>query len=244
MFHFSLPARLLLKFYNDKKRDVALKQLSYMQAIHETGARLTHDIKNILQALNALCVAVNEPQAESSPVYQALLRRQLPAISTKLTETIDKLKTPLENKKIKLSSAQQWVKSFEQRISRSPWISIDVLEVYGDLPEDLFSSVAENLIQNAEEKYYREPGIQVTIRISTSAKGTALEISDSGSMIGEDTLKHLFSQPTGSSKGLGVGLFQAAQYAEMIGYKLILSENQLGRVSFLLAPDTHYRGLT
>jgi len=242
MFHFSLPTRLLLKFYSDKKRDAALKQLSYMQAIYETGARLTHDVKNILQTLNALCVAVNEPQAESSHAYQALLRRQLPAISDRLTETINKLKTPQENKRLKISSAQQWVKNFEQRVSRRDWISIDALGVNGDLPEDLFSSVAENLIQNAEEKYHREPGLQVKVKISTSAKRTVLEISDNGSRIGEDTLKYLFSRPVRSSKGLGVGLFQAAQYAETMGYKLMLSENQLGRVSFLLTPGTHYRG--
>lgn len=235
-FHFNLPTRLLLKFYNDKKRDAVLKKLSYMQAIHETGARLTHDIKNILQTLNALCVAVNEPQAVSSDSYQALLRRQLPAISNRLAETIDKLKVPQESKKIKLSCAQDWVNDFQQRVIRNHWISINSSGVNGNLPEDLFSTVIENLIQNAEDKYQREPGLLVTIRISTSSYGTVLELSDNGTKIEETTVKNLFFRPVSSSKGLGIGLMQAAQYAESMGYKLMLAENRMGRVSFRLAP--------
>jgi hypothetical protein len=235
-FHFNLPTRLLLKFYNDKKRDAVLKKLSYMQAIHETGARLTHDIKNILQTLNALCVAVNEPQVASSESYQALLRRQLPAISNRLAETLDKLKAPQESKKIKFSSAQDWVNNFQQRVMGIHWISMNASYVNGNLPEDLFSTVAENLIQNAKDKYQCEPGLLVTVRISTSSHGTVLELSDNGVKIEEKTLQNLFSRPVPSSNGLGIGLMQAAQYAETMGYKLILAENRMGRVSFRLAP--------
>ena len=108
--------------------------------------------------------------------------------------------------------------------------------VNGNLPEDLFSTVIENLIQNAEDKYQREPGLLVTIRISTSSDGTVLELSDNGAKIEETTLKNLFFRPVPSSKGLGIGLMQAAQYAESVGYKLILAENRMGRVSFRLAP--------
>ena len=60
----------------------ALKQLSYLQAVHETGARLTHDVKNLLQSLNALCSAApNAKATRSRRSSTSLLRRQLPAIS-------------------------------------------------------------------------------------------------------------------------------------------------------------------
>lgn len=239
-FHFNLPARMLLKYFNDKKREAALKQLLYMQAIHETGARLTHDIKNILQTLNALCVAANEPDAASSKEYQALLRRQLPAISNRLAETINNLKTPQESKKIKWSPAQNWVNDFQQRVVGSRWIVIDTVEVDGDLPEDLFSAVTENLIQNAEDKYQREPGLLVNVRISKSNHGTTLELTDNGAKIEEKILKDLFSRPIPSGNGMGIGLMQAAEYAERVGYRLTLAENREGCVSFLLAPVPDY----
>lgn len=40
--------------------------------------------------------------------------------------------------------------------------------------------------------------------------------------------------------GLGIGLYQAAR----VGYRLELSENQVGRVSFrLLATDSRHQGI-
>jgi hypothetical protein len=237
-FHLNFPAQLLRKFYNDKKRDSILKKMSYMQAIHETGARLTHDIKNILQTLNVLCAAVNEQQVASSESYQSLLRRQLPAISNRLAETLDKLKAPQENRKVRFLAAQDWVKSFQQKIIDIDWISMTASDVNGNLPEDLFLNVTENLIQNAKDKRQHEPGLLVNIRISSSniSHGTVLELSDNGSKIEEKTLQNLFSRPVPSSKGLGIGLMQAAQYAETMGYKLMVAENRVGKVSFRLAP--------
>jgi hypothetical protein len=67
IWHYNLLAQLLAQFHADKQRAQALRQLSYMRAIHETGARLTHDVKNLLQSLNALCSAGIEPGAEASP---------------------------------------------------------------------------------------------------------------------------------------------------------------------------------
>ena len=64
IWHYNLLAQLLAQFHADKQRAVELKQLSYLQAIHETGARLTHDVKNLLQSLNALCSAGVEPWAK------------------------------------------------------------------------------------------------------------------------------------------------------------------------------------
>lgn len=117
---------------------------------------------------------------------------------------------------------------------------MDASAVNGDLPEDLFSTVTENLIQNVEDKHQREPGLLVTVRISTSDQGTTLELSDNGAKIEEKILKDLFARPVPSSKGLGIGLMQAAQYAETMGYKLTLAENRMGRVAFRLAPASDY----
>ena len=44
----------------------------------------------------------------------------------------------------------------------------------------------------------------------------------------------LFSAPLPSQHGLGIGLYQAAQQAEQLGYKLTLVNNSDGRVCFEL----------
>ena len=62
-----LHAKLLLQvighFHNAKQRQEESSEHAHMRAIHETGARVTHDIKNLLQSLQGISVAV---QQESS----------------------------------------------------------------------------------------------------------------------------------------------------------------------------------
>ena len=53
-WHLYLLGQLLGAFYVAKVREEKLRQASYLQAVHETGARLTHDIKNLLQSLSVL----------------------------------------------------------------------------------------------------------------------------------------------------------------------------------------------
>jgi hypothetical protein len=43
---FQLVAELLWQFYQAKQRERRLADYMYVEAVHETGARLTHDIKN------------------------------------------------------------------------------------------------------------------------------------------------------------------------------------------------------
>jgi hypothetical protein len=55
VWHFHLLLQLTNEYYAAKQRARELQQMSYLRAVHETGARLTHDVKNLLQSLNNLC---------------------------------------------------------------------------------------------------------------------------------------------------------------------------------------------
>ena len=80
-WHFHLLGQLLGEFYVAKVREQKLQQQTYVQAVHETGARMTHDVKNLLQSLNVLCAAASRDTGEDSAELAALIRRQLPAIT-------------------------------------------------------------------------------------------------------------------------------------------------------------------
>ncbi|MCK7492230.1 MAG: hypothetical protein MZW92_11970 [Comamonadaceae bacterium] len=43
-----LLAQVVGEFYESKRREARIQRNAYLQAVHETGARLTHDIKNLL----------------------------------------------------------------------------------------------------------------------------------------------------------------------------------------------------
>jgi hypothetical protein len=236
IWHYNLLVQLLAQFHADKLRGLALKQLSYMQAIHETGARLTHDVKNLLQSLNALCSAGIEPGAESSRAYQALLRRQLPAISDRLAETLAKLNAPQSLSAARWVSATEWWQDLRQRMAALTWIDFKVAApLAGELPAEVFSGVADNLIRNAAEKHLREPTIQVQIELARTDGGFELIFCDDGSAMADSVASSLFLGPVSSESGYGIGLYHAARYAQAAGYRLELAENRAGRVCFRLA---------
>src|SRR5256714_2265939 len=54
-WHLHLLGQLLGEFYVAKLRETELREASYLQAVHETRARTTHDIKKPLQSLQLLC---------------------------------------------------------------------------------------------------------------------------------------------------------------------------------------------
>src|SRR3989442_1406053 len=95
VWHFQLLGQLLGEFYVAKQREQKLQQQTYVQAVHETGARMTHDVKNLLQSLNVLCAAAErDAPPASGGELSSLMRRQLPAITQRLQQTLDKLQKP------------------------------------------------------------------------------------------------------------------------------------------------------
>ena len=236
IWHYNLLAQLLAQFHADKQRALALKQLSYMRAIHETGARLTHDIKNLLQSLNTLCSAGLEPGAESSLEYQSLLRRQLPAVSERLAETLGKLNAPQGLASARRIDAAEWWRELAQRLSGLEWIDMESEgPLTGDLPLEVFAGVTDNLVRNAAEKHLREPALRLSIRLAPAQDGFELAVCDSGSAMTDRLAASLFLGPVVSESGYGIGLYQAARHARAAGYSLELAENRTGRVCFRLA---------
>lgn len=230
--HLRLLGQLLGEFYLAKLRERALRQASYLEAVHETGARVTHDVKNLLQSLNVLC-SVALAERGDSPEGLALVRRQLPAIAQRLAATLDKLQRPGEATEARVPAAAWWEGLQRQYEGRGVEFETGRL---GDVqvPRGLFDSVADNLLQNALAKRAVEPGVRVSA--SFSAEATAqLRVRDTGHAVPEDVASALFREPARSASGLGIGLYQAARQAQAAGYALRLESNRDGDVCFALA---------
>jgi signal transduction histidine kinase len=230
--HLRLLGQLLGEFYLAKLREQALRQASYMEAVHETGARVTHDVKNLLQSLNVLCsVALTE--RGDSPEALALVRRQLPAIAQRLAATLDKLQRPGVGQDARVPAAAWWEGLRRQYEDRGVEFSSRGVEG-AELPRALFDSVADNLLQNALAKRAAVSGVRVTASLSGGA-APELRVRDTGSAVPGDMAASLFEGPVQSASGLGIGLYQAARQAQAGGYALRLESNRDGEVCFVLA---------
>ena len=235
--HVRLLAQVIAEFHEGKRREQALKQHAYLQAVHETGARLTHDIKNLLQSIYALTSAAPAPAAEEDG-YPRLLRRQLPELSKRLQSTLDKLRAPeLAVSGVEMQAGPWW-SDLERRLAGSGIELSSRLDARSMVPASLFDSVIENCLENARAKRAREPGIAISIAVSLGENGPELSICDNGSAIAESVVRDLFVAPITKSRGenLGIGLFQAYRQARKAGWLLQLSGNVDGAVCFMLSP--------
>lgn len=233
VWHFNLLGQLLGQFYIGKQRETKLQQQTYVQALYETGARMTHDMKNLLQSLNILCSAAAQDSGDS-PALQSLIRRHLPTVTQRLQQTLDKLQKPQVDSGRFVQAAAWWDGLQKIYQPRGVEFVAGTIEPEILLPKELFDGAAENLLQNALDKRKVDPGLQVTAAFA--ARDTVvLEVCDSGRPVSPEVLHGLLRGPVPSETGYGIGLYQVARQAEMSGFSLRLAANEPGRVCFELS---------
>jgi signal transduction histidine kinase len=234
-WHLHLLGQLLGEFYVAKLREEKLRETSYLQAVHETGARTTHDIKNLLQSLNVLVSVAADSGAHDAGRLNALVRRQLPLVAERLSQTLERLQRPQPEEETYIGAAAWWDGLVRQYQGEGVELLPPRLGGAESLPRSLFDSVADNLIRNALAK--REAHRRVGVRVSLEAgKEIAFRVCDDGRAVPQEVAAALFRAPVASGGGgLGIGLYQAARQAEEGGFRLVLEKNLDGEVCFVLA---------
>jgi hypothetical protein len=231
LLHMRLLAQVVGEFYEGKRRENALRQHAYLQAVHETGARLTHDVKNLLQSLYTLTSMAPRTPADG---YTALLQRQLPQLTKRLQATLDKLRSPEAAVSDLPVGAAVWWAEVARRLAGSD-VSISArIGIEGNVPAALFDSFLENALDNARIKRSREPAIAISVSFVYDAVVSELAVCDSGAALPEGLTQRLFREPVEHGTGLGIGLYHVARLASGAGYRLKLSANTPGRVCFAL----------
>jgi signal transduction histidine kinase len=233
-WHLHLLGQLLGEFYVAKLREEKLREASYLQAVHETGARTTHDIKNLLQSLNVLCSVALAEETRDAASSNALVRRQLPMIAERLAQTLERLQRPDVQGETQVGAAAWWEALSRQYQGEAVEFAPCTIAGETRLPRPLFDSVADNLIRNALAKRARQPQVRVRASLEEGA-GVTLRVCDSGPAVPRELAAALLRAPVASRAGLGIGLYQAARQAEGRGYRLALEKNEDGKVCFSLA---------
>lgn len=227
--HVHLLAQLIGYFYQAKQREQSLRDITRLQAIYETGSRLTHDLKNMLQSLLSLTSIAQSREARA----QQLLQQQLPQLTQRIELTLSKLEQPQIECGTPHLALNAWWDALKMRNQHQAleWRSPGGLPDK-PIPVALFDCVIDNLIDNALRKRQSEPGISIVVEIDPEPLRVVL--CDSGTPIRESLAAKLLRATVVSENGLGIGLYQAARMAEQLGYRLTLASNRPGRVCFEL----------
>ncbi len=235
--HARLILRVLVFYYRAKLQEQQIIKQAHLQAIYETGSKLTHDVKNILQSTQTMTQIVNDNDARLEEKF-SILKKLLPVLSQRLQSTLSKLQSPhvaAQHAATITGSLSDWWQQLQLRymntgITFSGHISNDE-----NVAVETFNTVAENLLENAKNKKYRETDIVITVCLQQSDQGVVLQVCDSGSLFPAQKLASLFHEALTSEDGYGVGLYQSYQLSDKTGYQLMLSENQPGKVCFTLS---------
>lgn len=232
LLHLKLLMQMVGHFYEAQRREQLRRQSAYTQAIYETGARLTHDVKNLLQSLRSICAAAEMRGVDDDTAFRALVQRQLPQIAQRLGSALDKLQSPATSAVNEVDAAIWW-QGLQARYAGSLLRFHEGGTLTGmRLPAELFDSAAATLIENALYKIAQNDELQVTLTLSA---GPRLRVCDTGAAVSPAIVDQILAAPVASESGLGVGLFQAAKFAEQSGYALALTDNRQGNVCFELA---------
>lgn len=237
--HLRLLAQVVGEFYEGKRREQVLKQNAYMQAVHETGARLTHDMKNLLQSLYALTSASTvgtHTDRRKKTDYELMLQRQLPQLAKRLQSTLDKLQNPAMGVANIMLPAGDWWQDLLALHAEDGIRFTAPHPLQSMIAANVFDTVVENCLENARKKKLTQPEIDIDVELVTLENCTTLSITDSGSPIAAEIVDSLFHSPIerAGHSGYGIGLYQAYEQVVSQGYTLVLAANRQGQVRFEL----------
>lgn len=237
---YYLLARVAAEYCNAKRREEQHRARNLSHAMHETGARLTHDIKNILHSLTALTHTKNDDE----------IHKHLPALRERLARTLNKLQTAEQPDTELWLPSNEWWAAAQERYAHED-IRFDGSGAQSALlPATLFDLALDNFISNALVKRQAQPTLAITAELKTDIANTAaqdsttaaanivLSVCDDGHAIAADIAAQLFNLPVPSKTGFGVGLYQTKQEAAKHNFTPTLSHNKNGRVCFQLKANT------
>ena len=235
LFSLWLLARVASEFRQSKEREQRLTAEATMKSVHELGARTTHDIKNILHAINLLCARGGEQGEDAFPARQ---KERLLALSKRLEESLGQLKgESLAMANQGRMPLKQWWEGARRRVPSAQVEFRCALELGDDeptIPAELFDRALENLTHNALRKQGIEGEVKVVVEL---LEGPALVVRDNGSEIPEAVHKRMFNAPLPSSAGMGIGLYQLALNAAREKYQIYVDANEEGDVAFKLEKE-------
>lgn len=233
--HMRLLAQVVGEFHESKRREALMRRNAYLQAVHETGARLTHDVKNLLQSLYALTSAAPR-EGTVDPAYANLLQRHLPQLTRRLQTTLDQLRSPQVETREAMRPARAWWADVERRHAQSGVGLESAIDGEAAIPANVFDAFFDNCLDNARGK--AGDGIRMKARFTVAGGRAELAFEDTGGPVPAEVERMLFREPVadGAREGFGIGLYQVARLAANSGYAVQLAHNEPGRVAFRLHP--------
>ena len=232
-FNYTFLVRVIAVHYHSKQQSALRFAEARERSVYEVGAKITHDIKNILHALMSLFNLLKKDDGLQ------IAREQLPVLSERLDEALNKLSQPKLTDAVaakKYISVHQWWREAKARYHHEAVVfssSMQNMDLF--LWQELFDRALDNFLANALQKQKADERVCIDVALSGNEEKLSLIVRDTGGVIPDAIATLLFISPITDARagGMGIGLFQLNKQARSGGYSVALLCNEPANVSFL-----------
>ena len=170
-FSYWILVRVSHEFRLSKEREARHATEARLRSIHELGARTTHDLKNLLHAINLICSSLHtNSQQEASLSTQK--REQLQLLAARLETTLSRLKgdSKLETAGGKVTADAWWKNAQRNYASENiTFTATTGIKWDSEIPSELFDRALENMLHNALRKQAKEGHLDICVTFGPGA---------------------------------------------------------------------------
>lgn len=209
-----------------------LSRAMQFEAVNKASAFMAHDLKTLIAQLTLL--VNNAPKHRNNPAFIDDMIRTTEHATKKMSNLVKHIRKPSDDTSDSdmVDLHETVMQLIEQHSTGRPaprFIGAEDRVLIKADGEQLHN-VLSHLIQNAQDA--TPPDGEVTLTLKTSHGQAVLFIQDTGCGMTEDFIKFQLFKPFESTKGLtgmGIGAYQAREYARKIGGNIdVTSEPDVG----------------
>ncbi|GAB3678565.1 PEP-CTERM system histidine kinase PrsK [Salinisphaera aquimarina] len=229
-------------FLDQQESNQALAQSRQFEAVNRLTAFLMHDLKNI--AAQQSLVIQNAPRHKHNPAFIDDMILTVESSVERLKGLLDQLQRASSNqdntRRVVIDQAVATVVESLVGTNPEPTLSGSACGAIVHVDPEKFSMVLKHIVRNAQEATASDG--KVDVNVEGDAETVRVRISDNGSGMTREFVRESLFRPfftTKSARGMGIGAYQARDFARAAGGDVIVeSEPGRGTVFTIVLPLT------
>jgi putative PEP-CTERM system histidine kinase len=212
-------ARHVATHLAQQESEARLAEARQFEAYNRLSAFLMHDLKNAVAQLN-LVVSNGARHRVNLEFIDDAIDTVANAASriTRLIEQLDQAKSEVATETLGLEALARTAVEQAQGRDPRPELVCDGATVRIAANRERLIGVLEHVIRNAQDA--TPANGRIIVRVSNRGESVAIEVTDSGHGMNAEFIRERLFRPfdsTKGSKGMGIGAYQAREYARSIG---------------------------
>ena len=218
--------------------NTALASARQFEAFNRLSAFVVHDLKNIVAQLSL--ISKNADTHRNNPLFIDDALETISHATQKMNRLLAQLRTQhsaTQNiARISLSEVIEQVVKNRSTTYPQPEIRYNDHSVQILADKDRLSAIIEHLVQNAQEATNNNGYVRVDLYSEDSAAKIVIE--DNGSGMSEDFIRERLFKPFQTTKGnagMGIGVYEASEFAKALGGRIDVSSRIGEGTTFLVS---------